>query len=276
LIKNYDDKKVFFQGTPTRDAMYEFIRKNSKRWVEELNEDTAALLLKPTGNKGVILFRSNVTSNTTKLDAEFRELAKNEKADDFFFMITDIKEGIGQKLGKVLNITEMPKMVIIKTEKKIEKFTYEGNLVAVEMKKFVRDIREKDIIQNSEEEPLENEGPFYKLVARSFNSKVVNADTNIFVLFCTEDTKDCTDAHSVMQKLAEKLKDNPGIRIGYIDINKNKIAGHPITTLPTIKLFLKDDKNAALIYRGEVEVQRLEGFLITFCLYKYRVKHSDL
>jgi hypothetical protein len=276
MLKNYDDKKVYYTGGITKDGMTEFIKKNYKPWLSEFDAETQAKIFKPSGMKAAILFRSKNSPDAKSLDEIMSELAHKEKSEEFYFIKSDINEGTGQKLAKILSIKEadLPKFVIVETKKKFEKYMYDGKMLSKSLIKFVQEWKETDLAANSEEEPKENKGPVYKFVGRSFVNKVVNADTNVLVLFCNEDGEECKKAQALWKTLGDKYKDNGGIKIGYIDISKNKVVGIDTSKLPTIKLFLHNDKNGPMTYTEELEPYKIEGYLETNCLYKYRMKHD--
>lgn len=126
--------------------MIDFIKINSRPWVTEFNQQNVALLFKPTGNKGVILFRKPGTPEAKLVEEQFKEVARIEKAENFIFVLADIKDGIGQKLGKLLSLNEktLPHLAIIETKQKFEKHQFKGNLITEEMLKFVQEWKQKN------------------------------------------------------------------------------------------------------------------------------------
>ena len=96
---------------------------------------------------------------------------------------------------------------------------------------------------------------------------VVEADCTFFLL-CSADW--CPPSKAIKPawyQLAQILADNPDVKVGLIDTDKNRTDPKYLWegSIPTIKLFVRGNKERPILYEGARELQGWIGFISKHC-----------
>ena len=92
--------------------------------------------------------------------------------------------------------------------------------------------------------------PVKKIVRDNFNEFVLDESKHVVIGFYSDWCKHCKEVEPCFETAKSKLKEgNEDIVFGRINISRNDV-DIPITTLPTIMLYKKDDKQNPINYEG--------------------------
>ena len=140
ILKDFDEKRVIYSGPMSERLLDGYIADQVKPKIVEFNQQTIAQLFKPSGKKGVVLLRTP-NPEGQKAEEEFKKLADRQRAADLLFIVSDIADGLGQRVGKMLNVKQgdLPHMEIVETGDRLQRNKFEGKFVFEEMNKFVKD-----------------------------------------------------------------------------------------------------------------------------------------
>jgi len=139
LFKDFEEGKQIRSGDLSEKIMIDFLADGIRPKVAEFNQETIAQIFKPSGKKGIILLRSE-NEEAKKIDAEFRKLAERIRSEDLIYIISDIKDGLGQRVSKMLNVKEsdLPILEILETKGRLQRVKYPSKSFTFdEMLKFV-------------------------------------------------------------------------------------------------------------------------------------------
>jgi len=281
FMKGKDEGKFILSENLIKNNIVEFISLNMFPAVTNFNQDVLGQILKPNGRLGIALFRSSSDPNAKKYDEEFTKLATEKKSLKTVFVISDVKGTIEEKVAKYiqLDIEKMPMMVILQKKEDLAKYDYTGELTQAGMGKYLDDFLAGKIVRTlkSEEEPVPNLGPVYKIVGNTFSRDVLNNDLDVFVKFYAPWCGHCKSLAPVYHELAEQLKNNPMLKLAEVDATANEIPGHKVTSFPTLKLFVGGRKENAINYEGPRTIEGMLEFLKKNCKHEIKMveKTSD-
>lgn len=143
MLKSFDEKKVIYEGKMTQHDIETFIKVNSRPKVMEFDQQTIGHIFHRSGYKGVVLLCE--ASKSAAIIEEFKKFASDNSALDLLFIVSDIKEGLGSRVAKMLKLTSanLPALEILETKDKLERNTFSGKFVASEMASFLTEWRKK-------------------------------------------------------------------------------------------------------------------------------------
>ena len=126
------------------------------------------------------------------------------------------------------------------------------------IKQFIKDWREDP---KSELEPVDNPGPIYKIVGKTFQRDVLDNDDDIVLNIYESWCQPCSSFDKVYENIAESFSDYKKLKFAKVDIKLNYIKNHLITEHPTLKVFPGKDKSKSYIYSGNYEVEDIKNFI---------------
>jgi len=277
VIFSTSENYVLDSGLTTEGIRY-FIELNRFPPLTDLTKDVAGQILKPSGRIGIIFFMKTSHPNFAKYKEEFSKVAAKQKSLDKLFSIAQLDNDLHARILKFLGYDEsyLPLIVIIKKDVALAKYRYKGEYTEEEIGKFVEDFMAEKIEEDikSEEIPKENKGPVYKVVGKTFKDEVINSDMDVFVKFYAPWCGHCKTLAPVYEELAEKLKEGNKLKFVEIDSSVNEVPGHSISSYPTLKLFLRNDRENPREYMGNRKLESMLEFLKTNCVEELIVKDT--
>jgi len=101
--------------------------------------------------------------------------------------------------------------------------------------------------------PIENTGPVIDVVAKTWDSIVMDDTKHVFVEFYAPWCGHCKRLEPTLKELAEKLQDINNLMIARIDSTANDIDPKfgEVGAYPTLKLFKMDDKYHPVLYTAK-------------------------
>jgi protein disulfide isomerase len=269
LLKDFDEKVAIYTGDFTGDKFSNFLSEHSVPTVTEITQKVIEMVFKGNARKGIFLFRGESDKNAKTMEEEYRKVAKELKSKDHVFVLSDIKEGWGQRVANYFGIEEsnLPTIEYVEMKEEMQRYKHSGPITEAEIKKFIKDVKEGNVPRflKSEPIPTENPGPVYKLVGKEFKKEVLDNNMDVIVKFYAPWCGHCKKLEPIYKSLAEAQSSSKNIKFMEIDSTKNDIEGHPINGFPVIKLFPGKDKSNVATYNGDRSEGDISKFLKEKC-----------
>ena len=194
-----------------------------------------------------------------KLSGEFR--------DKLYFVITDIKGEIEEKLAEYFNLKEkdIPQLRItnVKGDEDIKNYIFADEDITEEnVRKFLVSFLAGKLSPTlkSEEIPTEQNEPVYVLVGKNFKEVVMNKDKDVLVEYYAPWCGHCKQLEPIYTKVAEHFRKNPNIIIAKIDATANDL-DTIVEGFPTIKFYPADKKSSPVDYEGNRTYEDIVTFV---------------
>lgn len=266
LLKDYDEGKATYTEDLKGEKFGEFLQTHAMPTLnEEITQKVIEQVFRASGKSGVFLFRSATDPNAKDIEAEFKKVAAALKAKDLIFVVTDIKEGWGQRVGEFFGMDEksLPVVEVVSTQEDVLRYRFDGKMTEAELKDFMTNWRAGKVSRFLKSEPMpeQNPGPVKKVVGKSFKQEVMDNDDDVILKFYAPWCGHCKKLEPVYKALAEAMADNKKLRFYEVDATKNDIEGHPIHGFPVIKFFPGKDKSNPQTYEGDRSESDIAKFI---------------
>lgn len=243
MYREFDDgHKELEIDTFDHDKVTKFVKEYRRPLVTVFDREAADFIFGGE-HQAAFLFVLDSAKADTK---DFKKAA--EKHKDRAFSVSDIDQGLGEKLSEYLGITKKDagKVVLLNFEgSKLNKiFCPESNYEGIE--KCIIDAKEGKLkpTLKSEEIPKENNDPVKIVVGKNFEEIVKKSNKHVLLEIYAPWCGHCKALEPKYNKAAELLKDNKDIIIAKMDGTANEVEDIEIQGFPTIFFYHKDDKKA--------------------------------
>ncbi len=182
--------------------------------------------------------------------------------DELIFVYSDIEEGMQARLADYLGVdaNTIPALRILDpSNQDLKKYIYYGNLNNLkvdDVKAFVSDFKEKKLKPHykSERAPRDNSKPVKVIVGSTHKELVNDSDDDVFIKYFAPWCGHCQEMAPIWDELAAELKDVAGLVIADMDATANEVEALDFEGFPTLKLYQKGNKTAAIEYDGDRSV----------------------
>eukprot|EP00826_Nyctotherus_ovalis_P011951 TRINITY_DN13116_c0_g3_i1.p1 TRINITY_DN13116_c0_g3~~TRINITY_DN13116_c0_g3_i1.p1 ORF type:complete len:538 (+),score=161.30 TRINITY_DN13116_c0_g3_i1:73-1686(+) len=265
ILTDKSEEKFMLDSDLTKDSITQFIELNRFPALNLLTKDTGVQILKPNGRTGVLFFVNKKDPNLGKYTEEFRKVAAKHKSIDKMFILAVSDNELYERILKHFNYDEskVPFIVITKRDYVIAKYEYKGEFTTEGIEKFIEDFDAGKVEESikSEDVPVDNKGPVYKLVGRTFRKEVIDSDVDVFVKFYAPWCTHCKTLAPVYEELAEMVKDGNKLKLMEIDATANELSGYIIDSYPTLRYFPRKFKDNSREYSGNRKLDDMLKFL---------------
>jgi len=265
LLKDFDEGFSKLTKELTEVNLKEFLETEMLQTVNAMSQKIFDQVFKPNKRTGIFLIRSDTDPNLKTYQTEFLKVAKFFKSKDFVFIETNGQDNWGHKTKTALGIEEQPLPLIAAALKNdsVIKYLYKGDITEKNIKDFVEKVRERkaEVYYKSESIPINNPGPVYTVVSKNFKEEVLDNDDDIMVKFYTRHCGHCKKLVPIYEKLAEGMTINKKLKFMEVDVTKNDIKGHPVSSVPVIKFFPGKDKSNVQVFSGERKENVIAEFI---------------
>jgi len=266
VFRKFDPNNAELRTAYTKDELKSFVDQNSTKLVASFDEKTAQLIF---GKQvpGLFFYRAKGSDSEAKFDELAASVAEELKGK-IQVVVTDIQEGLEQRLAEYVGITatELPTVRIHDTREDLKKYNLEEEATKENIMKFVKDWLDGKLVpkMKSEDESVTTSATtnVIPLVGLNFAQYAYDKNKDVLVEFYAPWCGHCQKLTPIYEELATKMKDtNPNILIAKVDATANDVEGQDIQGFPTIRLFLKNDKENAVEFDGERDLSGLVDFL---------------
>ena len=105
----------------------------------------------------------------------------------------------------------------------------------------------------------------FETVSKTYNKDVIENDLNVLVMYYSPYFDEYKKFISVYEEIADRAKeekDKINLRVAMIDMSRNALSlSEKITSYPTLRLFVKGEKNKGIEYKGEKTVKDIMNFV---------------
>lgn len=194
--------------------------------------------------------------------------AAAELRGEVLFVVSDVLEGVQEKMGEFLGLTnETLPAIRVLNPTDMSKFSYEGNLQEVtvpKIKAFLDDFKNKRLLPAmiSEEPPAQNDGLIKTVVGKTHKQLVTDPPSDVFIMYHAPWCSHCKALSPQFDALAEELKTiAPHLSFAKMDATSNEVLGLDIRGYPTLKLYTKENKESPIEYGGNKDKEGMREFL---------------
>jgi protein disulfide-isomerase-like protein len=277
MMREHDKENIVLQRLNNSEFAH-FIRVHKKQHVYKCDHKSYMKFMgaqKKNNLTAFLLMRNEDMPNVTGLDAEFNILAAYKDIHEVIYITTDLKKDSCSKIKEMYNIslTELPKMWVIVAQKAtITIYPYNRTEFKSDpMISFWEDWRKGRAYKIGEDMPVDNNGPVKKIVQKNFADEVIVSGKNVLLKFYSPTCGHCKNFEPVFIELAKEFEDVPNIKFAECDATKNTIANNPISSYPTLKLFLKKNPDKPILFEGNRTKDGIKAFLAKYGIKKRKV-----
>jgi len=251
LLKDHDEKKVYFKPGLGRNLFLEAMRDNKLPGISPTFAKYATpVMQKPSKKKLVILLRD--ATRHEALDKIFKAAREEVQSREFIFLTTDLgnKEDaeVGNNLG--VNPNDFPLVMVVQNEEgEIYRFVYNNGEITKEgLVKYLENFVAGKVERTYKNEILPNTTAskliiVKKVTSKTFKEEVLDANVDVLVKFFAPWCSYCQQLAPVYEEMAEIF---PAVKFVEIDSTKNEIENYRIETYPVVMLFQANKKNHPL------------------------------
>lgn len=265
MLTDKSEEQFTLDSELTKNSILQFIELNRFPALNLLTKDTGVQILKPKGRNGVLFFVGKKDPNLSKYTEEFRKVAEKRKSIDKMFILAVSDNELYARILKHFNYDEskVPFIVITKKDYVIAKYEYKGEFTAEGIEKFIEDFDAGKVEETikSEDVPVDDKGPVYKLVGKTFKKEVIDSDVDVFVKFYAPWCTHCKTLAPVYEELANMVKDGNKLKLMEIDATANELPGYIIDSYPTLRYFPRKSKENSREYSGSRKLDDMLKFL---------------
>jgi len=276
FLRDFDESQLIYNGEMNVKDITDFLLAEMLPVVTQMNRDVSSQLLRKGGKKGVFLILPKDDTDTLKYQMAFRNAAQALRSKEYIFIQLTTKESWGIMMADFLGIdnkVELPLLELVWIEDESFKYRHKGEITEDTISKFIKDVEQGLLPRyyNSEDEPIDNPGPVYKVVTGTFYNEVIANEYDVIVNFYDDYLKKSNDYMNIFEYLAASLKQNPRLKFVKIDVTKNDIEGHPIKGYPTIKFFPGKNKSVSYVYEGKLDVYGTVDFIASKSSHQHEI-----
>jgi protein disulfide-isomerase A1 len=268
LFKDFDEGKVFYDGTPDVAQLSHFVDINSVPLVIDFSYDFAPLIFSGSVKNHVLLFASTKADNYNQIKGTLTKLATIYKGKLMFIVVDSDNEEL-KTVSQFAGVTEaeVPTLRIVSLGDEMQKFKnadpkLEEESIKLFIEQFLAGELKPDLLSEDVPEDWDHK-PVKVLVGKNFN-QVVNSDKKTLVMFYAPWCGHCKKLEPLWEQLAEKYEDSKDVIIAKMDSTKNELEHSKVKAFPTVKLFMKGElkSNAkSKDYNGERTVDGIVKFI---------------
>ena len=279
LLKDFDELKVSFSryGLPKR-YFKEFLRYHEYQIVNPCNEKIFGNLKGENSARVLILLlHDDKDPSIDEMREEFRKVAEEKRSTEYAFIMSNISEGVCKNFAENNGIhqSDLPTIQLVHIKNwKSERFAHKGPFTKEAIDKFIKNWKDgnENQVYKSEQPPIENPGPVYKVVGATFDEMVIKPDQDVLVKFYAPWCGHCKNLAPIYEELAKKLSNDKHVKLVEIDSTQNEIPSVHIGSYPTLKLYTAADKDHPIPYEGERTTDAMETFLKEHSSFKNKEK----
>ncbi|XP_076465020.1 protein disulfide-isomerase A3-like [Babylonia areolata] len=267
MANKFEDSAVKFTGdATTKSKVTDFLNEEKLGLCAHRTMSNAGNFKKPTfvafydidygkNPKGSNYWRNRVMKVGKKLQDEGLKV---------FFGVSDKGEH-SHELGECgLDSATGDKPIVCAYDDKNRKFKMEEEFSMESFEKFVRDVVDGKVEAYLKSEPIpeNNDDPVKVVVAKNFDEMVNDPEKDVLIEFYAPWCGHCKSLAPKYDELAEKLKDEPEIRIAKMDATANDAPSpYEVRGFPTLFFAPKGSKSSPKKYEGGREVDDFIKYL---------------
>lgn len=213
---------------------------------------------------GIIIMLGERSPLIWEYEKKLKKLIKEKIGHKIKVVLTDVVEGIHQKLELLIRVGDdkLPLVKIIDTKKK-KRYKMEGEINDTNILNFIDDWKAGLLVEDlkSQKVPETNDGLVYQLVGTTFEHEVFENEKDVVVLFCSGVKMSCRRFKLAFELLARRLKSkennqNPELRFATIELLFNEITTIRIESVPSVRIYPGNRKDKEPIaYDGDETIE---------------------
>ncbi|THD22657.1 Disulfide isomerase [Fasciola hepatica] len=263
LFKKFDEGRADFDGELTREALIEFMQKETIPLVVEFTQETASAVFGSAIRKHVVSFVPK-SKDYDKFVATLKESAKKFKGKAHFIIIdTDVADN--QRILEFFGMTssDVPGYRMINLAEDMTKYKPDSSDFTEEaISAFVEEVlsgKRKPFLM-SQEIPSPSSDPVRVLVGKNYNEVVSDLSKAVFVELYAPWCGHCKQLAPIWDELGEAYKTKEDLIIAKMDATANEAEGLSVQSFPTLKYYPKGSSEP-IEYTGERTLEALKRFV---------------
>lgn len=267
ILKSFDENLNRLQENFDEEKLKQFVDLYSIPITSQFNARVADAIF--ARNKiGIFYMRDFNQTEQTKIDEIIKKIA-NDHRGKLYFVITDIIEGIEERLADYLGVIQkdLPQLRItnVISDDIIKHYIFDKELTEDNIRTWINQFLNNELMPTlkSEDIPETQNEQVYKVVGKTFNEIVYNPNKHVLLEYYASWCGHCKNLEPIYERVAAHYKNNDKILIAKIEATLNELET-PIDGFPTIKLYPADDKSNPIMYDGERNFESLVLFIEEF------------
>lgn len=265
LFRKFDESPVVYSGEWESQALVNWMQTQSVPTLIEFSEEYIEPIF---GNRRPALFLLRSAADAESSNSKVFAQAANELKGQIIFAVSGVTDGIQARLAEFIGVEEsqLPTIRLLDPNDNMKKYTFPGNagaLTVESIKEFIGNFKDGNLkpFLKTQEAPADNSQPLKVVVGKTFNDQVIYNNNDVFIKFYAPWCGHCKKMAPDWEKLAEELKDVPGLVIADFDATANEAENVDIRGFPTLKFYPMDNKNGPLDYEGNRELDGFKEYL---------------
>jgi len=269
VYKQFDEKRVVYEGDMQVAPITEFINANSMPLVVPFNEANAAKIFGGTIKVHLIVFAD--TDKDQEVLKGLEAPAKKHKGEVLVVTVSPAEEQITEYFG--VTASDMPAVRLVDMrEAGMKKFSYEHATIDEDnIDRFLEDFKVGRLKASlkTEDAPKEETGNVKVIVSKTFKEEVMEKDdVDVLVEFYAPWCGHCKELAPRYEALATKLKHVEKLVVAKVNAEANEIEGVFVEGFPTLRLYPATKKHDPVEFTGERTVEEIEAWLNKECTNK--------
>ena len=260
VFKQFDDKRVDYQGIFSTQEIINFVEKNKKPWVVKYDENLDEVIF-GKNQPCLVLFRHE--SQAKEFDKILKTISRQLEGK-VLVSYTDLSTEENRKLAGNFGLSgkKQPAALILDPANDTRYFL-SSDITEDSLKQFLKDWKARKLEPLLKSENISSkthENHVRIVVAKNFEEVVMDRTKDVLIEFYAPWCKHCKELAPKYEKLGKVTRHVSTLVIAKMDSTANEVRGFKIQGFPTIKFFPANNKKG-IEYSGELETEDLLRFV---------------
>lgn len=253
----------------SKEEILKFLEATKQPYVLTISDETLDATTRKRKTTAVFL-RPN--TNSTALYKAFEGIAK-EKIGRINYIQGMMQEEHAMKLARYLEVDELMEHVkIVEFHPDHERvYSFARKATPENLRAWFKDYEngKLEVFDKSEEEPEENKGPVYKVVAKTWDDVIYDESKHVVVLLVSDHCRTCELMRRWIDDFISTHKIPPDFKFVEFNTSKNEHPDVSEAKTPNIMVYVRRKKRLPVLMKNDVNDESLETFLLETTLHRF-------
>jgi protein disulfide-isomerase A1 len=268
IKKSFDDLRndLTVSDSTKREEIGVFVSKNIIPLINVYSREKAKKIFASPIKQHALFFTLEDSDHHEPTTETMRMVAQQKKGEVLFVNIPGSEKSILEYFS--LSEDNLPTMILADMSSQgMKKYPFQGTLDVANVMNFLADFKNgklKPVLKSEEPSPEDTAGSVTVLKGTSFKELVLDNDKDVLVEFYAPWCGHCKKLAPIYDQLGDKFASNDKVVIAKMDATANEIDvdGVNVSGFPTLLFFKGNDKSKPMPYKGDRDLESLEGFIL--------------